>query len=149
MTEELNDLNEDVCGYQVDFATGQGLAECFDRLASVSAVINCAAITNPAACEQAVEQCRAVNIPAKLLDAMDRYVRNRAMVGGWPPDAFMPAPLLRTQARIPLPTRRLPTCRLCLRRLAAAAAPRRPAALPYPPIHRPRVRGKPQLLQRE
>lgn len=61
--------------FQVNLATGEGLQECFDQLGPLTCVINTAANTNPAACEQNVEGCRAANIPTPLLDALERHVQ--------------------------------------------------------------------------
>lgn len=88
---------------QLDLPTGEGMQQCFDRLGPVDAVINCAAISSPAACEQELDTarcvqckspaywpgtkllivpwsisklvvaCRALNVPTKLLDALDLH----------------------------------------------------------------------------
>ena len=38
--------------FWVDFATGSGLQEVFDKMGAVDVVINTAAISSPAACEK-------------------------------------------------------------------------------------------------
>jgi len=43
---------------QLDLPTGEGMQQCFDRLGPVDAVINCAAISSPAACEQELDTAR-------------------------------------------------------------------------------------------
>ena len=45
---------------QLDLPTGEGMQQCFDRLGPVDAVINCAAISSPAACEQELDTARCV-----------------------------------------------------------------------------------------
>ena len=59
------------CPMQVDLATGEGLQEAFDTLGQVDVVVNCAAISSPAACEKHPEQCAMINVPTKLLDSLD------------------------------------------------------------------------------
>ncbi|KAA6429698.1 MAG: methionine adenosyltransferase 2 subunit beta-like [Trebouxia sp. A1-2] len=59
--------------YKLDLPTGEGMQQCFDRLGPVDAVINCAAISSPAACEQELDTARALNVPTKLLDALDLH----------------------------------------------------------------------------
>ena len=48
----------DVRGFWVDLATGEGLAECFQALGPLDAVLNCAAISQPVACERDPERTR-------------------------------------------------------------------------------------------
>ena len=43
---------------QLDLPTGEGMQQCFDHLGPVDVVINCAAISSPAACEKEVENAR-------------------------------------------------------------------------------------------
>lgn len=43
---------------QLDLPTGEGMQQCFDRLGPVDAVINCAAVSSPAACEQELDTAR-------------------------------------------------------------------------------------------
>ena len=38
--------------FPVDLATGVGLSECLASLGPIAAVINCAAVSSPAACER-------------------------------------------------------------------------------------------------
>ena len=60
--------------FQVDFVTGSGLDDCFAALGdSIAAVINCVAISQPAVCEKDPEHARALNVPTKLLDALESY----------------------------------------------------------------------------
>eukprot|EP00884_Botryococcus_braunii_P003906 jgi/Botrbrau1/13516/Bobra.0347s0003.1 len=70
-----------VLSFEVDLATGSGLEEVFSAVDHVDAVVNCAAISAPAACEQNPGTARAVNIPTKLVEALERYREN---TGGKP-----------------------------------------------------------------
>lgn len=45
---------------QVDLKTGEGLTECLTALGPVDAVINCAAISQPAICEKDIAYARYV-----------------------------------------------------------------------------------------
>lgn len=45
---------------QLDLPSGEGMQQCFDRLGPVDAVINCAAVSSPAACEQELDTARLV-----------------------------------------------------------------------------------------
>lgn len=38
-------------GPQVDLKTGEGLSDMFEKLGAVDVVVNCAAISSPAACD--------------------------------------------------------------------------------------------------
>lgn len=53
-------------------ATGEGLQECLSAI-DMDAVINCIAISEPAACERDPSKARSVNIPIHLLDALNQY----------------------------------------------------------------------------
>lgn len=55
--------------FHVDIATGNGLIEAVTTFRP-DVVINCAALSQPAACEQDYEACRALNRPAKLVEAL-------------------------------------------------------------------------------
>lgn len=59
--------------FWLDLPTGEGMQQCFDTLGPVDAVINCAAISSPAACEKEISSARALNVPVKLLDALDMH----------------------------------------------------------------------------
>ncbi|KAL0051399.1 hypothetical protein WJX82_006672 [Trebouxia sp. C0006] len=59
--------------FWLDLPSGEGMQQCFDRLGPVDAVINCAAVSSPAACEQELDTARALNVPTKLLDALDMH----------------------------------------------------------------------------
>ncbi|KAL3155375.1 hypothetical protein ABBQ38_010936 [Trebouxia sp. C0009 RCD-2024] len=59
--------------FWLDLPTGEGMQQCFDHLGPVDVVINCAAISSPAACEKEEQTARAVNVPTKLLDALDLH----------------------------------------------------------------------------
>lgn len=66
---------------QVDLATGAGLDACLSDLTvggrQLVAIINCAAVSQPAVCEQDPAAAEAVNVPATLLDALDRWWQRR------------------------------------------------------------------------
>ena len=47
---------------QLDLPTGEGMQQCFDHLGPVDAVINCAAISSPAACEKEEQIARSVSL---------------------------------------------------------------------------------------
>ena len=47
--------------FWVDFATGSGLQEVFDKMGAVDVVINTAAISSPAACEKNPAAARCVH----------------------------------------------------------------------------------------
>lgn len=46
---------------QLDLPTGEGMQQCFDHLGPVDVVINCAAISSPAACEKEVQTARSAS----------------------------------------------------------------------------------------
>lgn len=56
--------------HRVDFATGAGLDACLVACCPLDAVINCAAISQPASCAKAPELARAVNVPTALLASL-------------------------------------------------------------------------------
>ncbi|KAI7836218.1 hypothetical protein COHA_009899 [Chlorella ohadii] len=66
-----------VQGFKVNLATGEGLDECLEALTAggkrLVAVINCAALSQPAVCEAHPEAAAALNVPTKLLDALERH----------------------------------------------------------------------------
>lgn len=55
-------------GFRVNLATGEGLPEAVLGF-QPDAVINCAAVSQPAACEQDYEAARALNRPERLVEA--------------------------------------------------------------------------------
>jgi dTDP-4-dehydrorhamnose reductase len=57
--------------YRVNIATGEGLLEAVLGF-QPHVVINCAAVSQPAACEQNYESCRALNRPVRLLEALQQ-----------------------------------------------------------------------------
>lgn len=63
-------LPPNVCAFQVNLATGAGLQEALTALGAVSAVVNCAAISQPAVCERSPDTARSVNVPTALLSAL-------------------------------------------------------------------------------
>eukprot|EP00877_Chromochloris_zofingiensis_P009905 jgi/Chrzof1/5168/Cz15g14030.t1 len=66
----LPDGTLDATAYQVDCVTGAGLQEAFTALNPVHAVVNCAAIAQPAVCEQDYPKTCAVNVPTTLVQAL-------------------------------------------------------------------------------
>ncbi|KAL4436541.1 hypothetical protein ABPG75_003680 [Micractinium tetrahymenae] len=74
-------LPKNVQAFQVDLANGEGLDACLADLTAggrqLVAVVNCAAISQPAACERDPAAAEAVNVPAKLLDALERWWQQR------------------------------------------------------------------------
>ncbi|KAL4421753.1 hypothetical protein ABPG77_009736 [Micractinium sp. CCAP 211/92] len=65
----------DVRTFRADLGSGEGLGECLDTLGPLTAVVNCAAMAAPAAVEADPEGGRAVNVPAALLDALERHAQ--------------------------------------------------------------------------
>eukprot|EP00882_Tetradesmus_deserticola_P033287 GHRQ01038009.1.p1 GENE.GHRQ01038009.1~~GHRQ01038009.1.p1 ORF type:complete len:137 (+),score=30.25 GHRQ01038009.1:344-754(+) len=57
--------------FKVDIATGQGLQEAVLQF-KPQVVVNCAALSQPAACERDYEACRTLNVPSKLVDALEQ-----------------------------------------------------------------------------
>ena len=60
-------------GYWVDLASGEGLQRCFHELGQVDAVINCAAVSQPALCERDPSYAHSINVPATLLAALEAH----------------------------------------------------------------------------
>lgn len=56
---------------QVDLVTGEGLQEVFSQ-GPIHAVINCAAISLPGACEKDPGAARVVNVPTALLASLKK-----------------------------------------------------------------------------
>ena len=67
---------------QVDLATGEGLAECLQELGPLAAVVNCAAISQPVACERGFAAAAAINVPSRLLDALEASAAVAEAAGG-------------------------------------------------------------------
>lgn len=65
------DIKGDVHHFWADLATGEGLQEAFDTLGPVDVVVNCAAISSPAACERHPEHARSINVPTRLMDSLE------------------------------------------------------------------------------
>lgn len=93
----------DVRGFWVDLATGEGLEECFQALGPLEAVLNCAAISQPVACERDPERTRRVGSlalrarplprPCPLLAFLAaRRARARGPAAEPPPPSASPAP---------------------------------------------------------
>jgi dTDP-4-dehydrorhamnose reductase len=55
--------------FKVDLATGDGLQEAVLQF-EPQVVVNCAALSQPAASEKDYEACRKLNVPSKLVDAL-------------------------------------------------------------------------------
>lgn len=93
---------------QVDVTTGEGLDACFEAAGqALVAVINTAAASVPAWCEQHQDAARAINVPTQLLTALQRrggsallihistdqvYSGNDPAQGGWR-ETDEPAPI--------------------------------------------------------
>lgn len=64
-------------GFKVNLATGEGLDACLEALTAggkrLVAVINCAALSQPAVCEAQPAAAAALNVPTKLLDALELH----------------------------------------------------------------------------
>lgn len=56
---------------KVNIATGEGLSEAVLGF-QPEVVINCAAVSQPAVCEQSYETCRALNRPSRLVEALQQ-----------------------------------------------------------------------------
>jgi len=53
--------------HRVDFSTNTGLDACLEACSPLDAVVNCAAISQPASCAKTPELAHAVNVPTALL----------------------------------------------------------------------------------
>lgn len=60
--------------FKVDLATGEGLQEAVLQF-KPQVVVNCAALSQPAACERDYEACRKLNVPSKLVEALKQLQR--------------------------------------------------------------------------
>jgi dTDP-4-dehydrorhamnose reductase len=63
--------------FKVDLATGEGLQEAVLQF-KPQVVVNCAALSQPAACERDYEACRNLNVPSKLVDALKQLQQKTA-----------------------------------------------------------------------
>lgn len=66
-------------GFRVDLSTGDGLEEVFQALGPVDAVINTAALSQPAMCEQDYAYARSLNVPDTLISALVRQKRTKGV----------------------------------------------------------------------
>lgn len=57
--------------FKVNIASGEGLSEAVLGF-KPEVVINCAAVSQPAVCEQSYEACRALNRPLRLVEALQQ-----------------------------------------------------------------------------
>jgi dTDP-4-dehydrorhamnose reductase len=57
--------------FKVNIATGEGLSEAVLGF-KPEVVINCAAVSQPAVCEQSYETCRALNRPSRLVESLQQ-----------------------------------------------------------------------------
>jgi dTDP-4-dehydrorhamnose reductase len=73
----------DVREVWVDLSTGEGLRECCSA-ASPAVIVNCAAMSQPAACERDPDRAAAINIPSLLLAELER-VGEQTTAGLQPP----------------------------------------------------------------
>jgi dTDP-4-dehydrorhamnose reductase len=60
-----------VQAFKVNIAKGEGLSEAVLGF-QPEVVINCAAVSQPAVCEQSYETCRALNRPSRLVEALQQ-----------------------------------------------------------------------------
>ena len=72
--------NTPIKGYQVDLATGEGLDVVFKKK-NYDVIINCAAMSQPVACERDPEQADKINVPRVLLGLLQEH---RASTGRQP-----------------------------------------------------------------
>ncbi|GFR48479.1 hypothetical protein Agub_g10375, partial [Astrephomene gubernaculifera] len=68
-THPLWSAPEGAIAHKVDLVTGEGLREAFQQ-ATFHAVVNCAAMSQPGACEASPEAARSVNVPIHLVDCL-------------------------------------------------------------------------------
>lgn len=73
-------LPSDTCAkaFQADLSSGKGLEEAVLGFRP-QVVINCAALSQPAACEHDYEACRALNRPSQLVEALCRLEQQHAV----------------------------------------------------------------------
>lgn len=69
LANSIAGLQLPVQGFKVDLATGEGVQGAVLEF-QPQVVINCAAISQPAACERDYEACTAVNVPKHLVEAL-------------------------------------------------------------------------------
>mmetsp|Transcript_6097 Transcript_6097/g.17460 ORF Transcript_6097/g.17460 Transcript_6097/m.17460 type:complete len:308 (-) Transcript_6097:672-1595(-) len=65
-------LPHGVKAFWVDLKKGEGFADMFGEIGAVDVVINSAAMSSPAACENFVTIASQVNVPIHLLDALNK-----------------------------------------------------------------------------
>jgi len=66
-TRALQHAPEGVAGVQVDLASGDGMDALFQQHGPFHAVVNCAAVSQPAVCEKDYAMARSINVPTQLL----------------------------------------------------------------------------------
>lgn len=70
-THPLTGLPDMTRGYKADLISGDGLQAALEALGGpVDAVINCAAVSQPAACEADPQRAESINVPRKLVEAL-------------------------------------------------------------------------------
>lgn len=71
LSKPLDPSSCNAAGFRVNLASGEGLAEAVGGF-QPDAVINCAAVSQPAACEQDYQTARALNRPERLVQALQQ-----------------------------------------------------------------------------
>lgn len=72
---EVKTFGSNARGFRVDLSTGDGLDNVLQALGPVDVVINTAALSQPAMCEQDYQYARSVNVPDALISALVRQKR--------------------------------------------------------------------------
>lgn len=62
-----------VTAFWTDLKSGETLQDAFTKFGPVDVVVNCAAISSPAACEKDAATARAVNVPVFLLECLEQH----------------------------------------------------------------------------
>ena len=114
-------------GFKVDLSTGEGLDGAFQALGAVDCVVNCAALSQPALCEQDYAYARSVNVPDKVVAALARQKRTRHV------DALL-VHVSTDQARRPPPPPFPRRGYFAARRASLLLPPSRLADNPSPPL---------------
>lgn len=59
-----------VIGHKVDLTDGAGVQDVVQKLGPFDVVVNCAAISQPAACESNPDLAKKLNVPSALIEAL-------------------------------------------------------------------------------
>lgn len=120
-----------VPAWQVDLASGEGLAACLNALPRLAVIVNCSAISVPAACERDPQRARC---PAAAGST------HRRLAAGRPPAKPRPQPCCRA----PQGAER---AHQAAGGTGGPGGAHRPAAAPGPDVHRHGVRRQPALVE--